>query len=785
MPKSYRSRRHTRRNPNTPPADNDSSQALYQVMCAHPHNSTYTVGRRSGNTYVVHEGVPFYGDGSSTRLGPTDLSIIQPGEWVEVDTGSAKPLIIRRVPVNWATDAIRGTQPFSIIPTDLVENSANDPLLSSIFDSNPSSKDSVLRGPASGSSNEFGVGYGFTQLRAFLRATDMCSVEAMFLDSLLRIKGYNLQMWDAMGEDETMASGDTSTRTTEKSWFLYESLGRNTNNEPRKIEHVDGKLVPGYEDGAAADLYSSMKDRDEQTNKDLNISDYKLDEINQRYEQIQTDRPRILPREVNLHGYLGHGMCDLIVRPGSKRVVDGDVTHVTGMEEDWSKDYLGNISENASIPVLSGLSEIYRGADGRVKITSAKSISLVKDLTIPVPFKKDEDPDTDNSSFSIDLFKDEAPGSPSEAARMGARSDMRRRAHDRSYIDAHPAWVFDREGNGVLGQYLKNHNSVPPAMSKHEHDMPPGVDVQIDPSTKARYYKTKAGLHIGDDGSVVITDGYGSTITMTGGNIYFNCPGDIWNMPGRDNNVWAGRNLNMKSQEDAELVSSNGNVRIKAQVQASVVGGVGGTGGILVQSKASGGIKPEAKGKGKLFSTGGLVIKSDTHVNVKAESVGVIAPKSSIRGKLSVSDVIDTPKARIGVLHAEDGQLSGKVTYVGEPEPHETEKVDGDVDSDGGFISPDTEFTFNTSEEYGILEDYSFNLVESMWQTRARMSNVGGTWVEKAVNGTHPHPGTDIWTSAKIRVPSTKDVPFLWDVDENYDKLTEEKPLSESFVINQ
>ena len=91
-----------------------------------------------------------------------------------------------------------------------------------------------------------------------------------------------------------------------------------------------------------------------------------------------------------------------------------------------------------------------------------------------------------------------------------------------------------------------------------------------------------------EDGSVVIGDGYGAEIRMSGGCIFLSAPGDVWLKGGRDVQTWAGNDAIIKAKNGVDISTTEKNVRIKAEANVMVLAGNDSSdkeGGILLESR--------------------------------------------------------------------------------------------------------------------------------------------------------------------------------------------------------
>lgn len=102
---------------------------------------------------------------------------------------------------------------------------------------------------------------------------------------------------------------------------------------------------------------------------------------------------------------------------------------------------------------------------------------------------------------------------------------------------------------------------------------------------EASYYPNESHLSLLEDGGVALSDGYAAGLHSTGGNLWLTAPGDINIQAGRNVNIWAGKDLIFRARCDADISTTEGAVRIKAETVLHALAGNSGTGGILLESK--------------------------------------------------------------------------------------------------------------------------------------------------------------------------------------------------------
>ena len=148
---------------------------------------------------------------------------------------------------------------------------------------------------------------------------------------------------------------------------------------------------------------------------------------------------------------------------------------------------------------------------------------------------------------------------------------------------------------------------------KDEYEEPPYVQVK-DPSTELerRLYALESIIRQSPDGSITVADGHGSEIRMFRGKITISPSADLEIRPGRDLRVMAPRRAAIVAQEEVQLVSEKGKVRVKADTDLDMLSGNSGEGRTLIASLAPGGDTDRLSG---------VVIKSEGNVGMFARSM--------------------------------------------------------------------------------------------------------------------------------------------------------------------
>lgn len=136
------------------------------------------------------------------------------------------------------------------------------------------------------------------------------------------------------------------------------------------------------------------------------------------------------------------------------------------------------------------------------------------------------------------------------------------------------------------------------------YGVPPKAQI-TDPVTgeKKTYYATSSFISQEPDGSVLICDGYGSEIRMSGGNIYISPALDLFLRPGRDLSAMVPRHQSYNSLNTCTINSSS-STYIRAVRSLRIAGATGGVGSVSVECMGT---------TGTADSVGGILIKSKTN----------------------------------------------------------------------------------------------------------------------------------------------------------------------------
>jgi len=433
--------------------------------------------------------------------------------------------------------------------------------------------------------NDFGLAFYLGRLIASMRASDAAKIEAFYGDDLVRLTGYNLEVFTACSERQDFNDEGEAHCVFRATPFPWEALGM-------KSPEMAAKESKAHLDVGCEEAPYEPKEKDQM----------------------------MLAREHTFRGYLGDLRKRLISLPPK------DLT-----------------MERYSLPSIhNGVLEITENINGAYAIRSAKEIHFEKYVLLPVPKQliQPDDPKGDTSddyAAAGQIGNGDKPelkefewGDTSAGVKASQLYDM-------------SAWLFNRYSTPGLGAHKKDWKYPEeselkdlgttavydkPLRQGHKFalDLPSFEEVDIDerPGHKVKYYKSRSGIHQMDDGSIIIEDGWGSQLIMSGGNIYFTCVGDVWSMPGRNAITWAPHDVIQRAGNSADITAAKGDVRFKAEHNMHLLAGnAGNYGGLLLESRAKGTNTPDGfKEVGEKVRSYGVIVKAaDSEFNVMAKDM--------------------------------------------------------------------------------------------------------------------------------------------------------------------
>ena len=600
----------------------------------------------------------FAGTSSNSFIGARPLATLVPGSrvWVLVHPGMSYGVIICTEP-DFSVDGRNSLSDF-ITTTSRAGSKVDDAHSfvttmaegSGIIDFNNGRPFDGTCAGEWGHITETGLRFYLDSFMAQVAVNEACGVFAFLFDNMLRLAGHNLQIRTAGSELEALDD--------QGEFILQEGF------TPYTWEHK-GVFSPTAAAGTKRTAQASQ------------IDEQHYAELEPRY-----DDQMPFPRIVHAQGYLAQGGQRKVQLP--------------------PKDV--DVYRHESNPGPAVFSEDI-ALTGRYSLRSAKAITIAKRVPMinPKRMRRPEatDPgDTEkNYSFASAFGGGDSPEYHTirdELAISGGypHSLLTRAA---GVMDAH-AFTFNWEANHAYWYHREDWNTPQEAdgeISGHYQSKlgggfgslksqqylspPPTETYKVDHRYgDGTYHLNESSIDLLEDGGVVIADGFGSELRMTGGQIFLSAPGDIWMKSGRNTNIWAGQDAIVRAKNSVDVTASDRDVRLKAEKNMQLLAGNGTNGGILLESRGSN-FYAFAPRTGEDVVSGGVVIKSSNANTVvlgdniymrsglQPEATGEITLDCSQgRGLLKTNTKLQEHFVRSGVwwffCDGKTGENVGKVT---------------------------------------------------------------------------------------------------------------------------
>lgn len=459
----------------------------------------------------------------------------------------------------------------------------------------------AIPGQDIGVMQDLGTGYGAGLLEAWLRASDVAGLWCYYQDNLVRLASYNLDHWHCGGER----------------WIR---------NDQGEVNDVDSMTPYPWE------ALGAWAKHDTVFKHNPGGGDYKKDAVIP-YEPLKADQCGIYRHRI-LRGYVADMYRHEVILPKLDASTPA-VGRVAALSDPETNDH-------------TGLLTVQEHADGLFSVRSAKGIVLEKYLFIPVARQTavpeqgkdlgDTTPDNyaaaGDAGANADKHKRQTIMAPDDEERpdmwIGQLFDIHAYVFNwwaqRGTLAHEKDWKLPEEGHfahqevssGAAswfgGVYVPRGNgTASPLADEYVMGIPDYFDVEIDHTTKSRYYCSRSIIEQMPDGSVVIEDGYGSGIYLSQGNIRFTCAGDELHQPGRSFVAMAGDDAILRAGSSVDVTAALGDVRVKGERNVHVLAGNGKIGGVLVESRSLPIERPEGwlqDRKGEAAITGGVVFRT-------------------------------------------------------------------------------------------------------------------------------------------------------------------------------
>jgi len=535
--------------------------------------------------------------------------------------------------------------------------------------------------------------------------SEFCGVYGFYHDQLLRLTGVNMQVWTAGSERDAFMDQAECNDTTGYAPYPWEAVGVLTPG----TETVEEYSTKTYLCPSQKPYYAHWENKNE---------------YQQPYHRTQI-----------FWGYLGQGGRSIVQAPpaGVSRW-----TYEPGPNGTGEKPYEGAPGNNYGDLACEsgpdkeqehkeqpsfGLHEDNVGLDGRRFIASAKGIVLAKRILLPMPqrLKRPDSPDGDTD----ENYKFSGQHGSGEAHKI--TGDVRPTDEDWPNLQRAAA-VLDLHG------YLFNYAGVHP-FYWHAKDYKTWEQSELEKTTQAQanqkvpeftelttsmflkaptakkwkidhrydeqeYYETESFISLLEDGGIVIGDGYGGEIRMTGGSIFISAPGDVWLKSGRNTNVWAGADYSLRAHNSVDVSTTNDSIRMKSEKHFMLLAGNSEQeGGMLIESRAPSRAY-DFTNCGDDVKFGGVVLRArNSTVAAVGESVYLGTPEGAGDGKI----LLDAARGTRPIVTSSDSVYN----YVKNAVYHAfgTGKADEKPDKSNYFTKTESLCCGNLSCEQNIFSD--------------------------------------------------------------------------------
>lgn len=477
--------------------------------------------------------------------------------------------------------------------------------------------------------NELGVKQGMSRFFTWSCASELAGIWSFYLDNMTRLAAYNFEFWHSGGE-------------------------RTIKNDEGEVNDVD--MFTPYPWEASGVLKPKIAVFQVQTDGGKHQKgQYKFP-----YEPKEVDQCMI-PRWMRLRGYLGDMHREMVTLP---------IINPTDYKK-TDETYVARLSEKTK---HTGVLDVHQHSSGLYSVRSAQGIHFEKYIYIPVPKQMAVPEETDEKGDGATNYSPAGVWGPAAAS----ASDPTVAIHDKSpwpWTDKirPDTWVAELWDYSA---YMFNWYGIKPTLA-HTKDwyvadegyfaniaakdgspagdlcgayvpekalsdtftfsLPKFASIKIDHRAgDTKYYYSRSVISQLPDGSIIIEDGYGTSMHMVGGNMYLSGAGDVWLKPGRSIVMWAGDDLVARAGSSVDISASNADVRIKAERNLHILGGNSGVvGGVLIESRSN---KQSASFKFKDGSTPLVGEDVETYgIMLKTTTAPILMYGSDIYGKAVAS----------------------------------------------------------------------------------------------------------------------------------------------------
>ncbi len=421
---------------------------------------------------------------------------------------------------------------------------------------------------------------------------EFTGIYGFYHDSMLRVAGYNLQTWTAGHERDAYMDQAEYNDFQGYSPYPWEAVGL---LQPG-TEMVQEYAPDTYQCPNGKPYYAHWENKHEYQQPYHRTQQY-FGYLGQGYRFTVQAPPQDLERWTYQMGQTGS--------PGS--VYDSSIQSLDGAAQNCTAgpDKLTAYTERPPY----GLHEDNVAQDGRRFMASAKGIVIAKRMLLPQPsrLKRPEAGDGDDATTNYKAASKFGAGPEhiitGDIKTSGDFPNLQRAS---AVLDLH-GYLFNYAGLHPFHWHAKDYktweqeelqyaqyNHVVPNYAQLKGSMylkePEPKKLKIDHRyNQQNFYETEASISLLEDGSVVIGDGYGAEIKMSGGCLTLSAPGDVWVKAGRHAQTWAGSDVIQRANGNVDISTTEKSVRIKAEQNVMILAGNDSSsseGGVLIESRA-------------------------------------------------------------------------------------------------------------------------------------------------------------------------------------------------------
>jgi len=435
-----------------------------------------------------------------------------------------------------------------------------------------------------------GVRVTVDDFMAQMAVNEFCGVYGFYHDSLLRVAGTNMQVWTGGSERDAFVDQAECNDTTGYAPYPWEAMG---------VLEPGQQVIEEY----SSKSYLCPKQKPYYAHWE-NKSEYQ-----QPYHRSQL-----------FYGYLGQGARSVVhappqgiqrwtYKPGPNGAGDKPYEGAPGNDYGELQCEAGPTKEqNHEEQPCFGLHEDNIALDGRRFIASAKGIVLSKRTLLPVPqrLKRPDTPDGDtDKDYKFSSKHGDGPEHKITGDIETTDSDYPNLQRAAAVLDLH-GYLFNYAGLHPFYWHAKdyktweqseltraaNTNHKVPEFSELTGSMflksPEPKKWKIDHRYGEQdYYEMESFISLLEDGGIVIGDGYGGEIRMTGGSVTISAPGDVWLKSGRNTNIWSGADCSVRANHSLDLSTTEDSIRVKSEKHFMLLAGNGEQeGGVLIESRS-------------------------------------------------------------------------------------------------------------------------------------------------------------------------------------------------------